>query len=92
MIAFIHPMQGIFERPAYVQVQATGPSTTPSVAPNAGAAGSSDAATSAAPSTRRATQSANGGQLASKSVPGGTNKAPAQGKAPGSFSAPAKNN
>ena len=67
--------------PAYVQVQA--------VAPNAGAAGQSDAArSSATPTGRVAAGSDNGGNRASPAVPGGVNHAPNKGPAPGSFSAP----
>ena len=82
MIAFVHP-QPLPAPPAYVQVQ--------SVAPNAGAAGTSDSAASSAPSTGQGTtRSDNGGQLASKAVPGGTNKAPVTGRKPESFSKPIK--
>jgi hypothetical protein len=86
MITFVHPAMIFAETPPAI-VRVADP-----VAPAAGAAGSSDAGTSAAPSTRRTVKtSANGGQLAGKAVPGGTNKAPTRGKKPGSFSAPAKN-
>ena len=82
MIAFIHPALSFQQSPPAV-IRAADP-----VAPAAGAAGSSDAASSAAPTGRGATRSDNGGQLASKAVPGGTNKAPAQGAKSGSCSAP----
>lgn len=79
MIAYIHSLPPT--PPAYVQVQ--------TVAPNAGAAGQSDAARSSAlPSGRVATGSDNGGNLASPAVPGGVNHAPNTGATPGSFSKP----
>ena len=84
MIAYIHPQSSYAHSPlTYVQA---GP-----VAPNAGAAGSSDVAKSAAPSTAKSgVASDNGGQLAGSAVPGGVNHAPVTGSTPQSFSAPAK--
>ena len=83
MVAVIHPAYAFQQTPPAF-VRAADP-----VAPAAGAAGMSDAASSAAAGGRRAgVASDNGGQLASRAVPGGTNKAPVKGPKPGSFSAP----
>ncbi len=83
MIAFIHPALSFQQTPPAI-VRAADP-----VAPAAGAAGGSDAASTATPGGRHAAVSSdNGGQLASRAVPGGTNKAPAKGAPSGSFSKP----
>ena len=67
------------------------PNTGQAVAPAAGAAGQSEAATtSATPAGHVAPASDNGGNLAGKDVPGGVNHAPAEGKPAQSFSAPIK--
>ena len=69
----------------------TPPATGQTVAPAAGAAGTSEAARSSAPpSGHVAAGSDNGGQLAGPDVPGGTNHAPNVGVTPQPFSAPIK--
>ena len=70
----------MLQPPAIIRVQ--------TVAPNAGAAGQSDAATSAVPSTRPATKSLTKGNMAGAAVPGGVNHAPNRQPKAGSFSGP----
>ncbi len=83
MIAYIHPQPAFVSPLTYVQAAP--------VAPNAGAAGSSDAGRSAASSTAKSgVASDNGGQLAGPAVPGGVNHAPVTGPTPPSFSGPVK--